>query len=128
MASGLTPSVVFGDLKMTINGCVRALAGAAVLWVATPAVAQEVADIHEQRRERGVVCFTDHYHYGSSSGLSSKGTAESVAIKSWADFVDFEYGPAWARWGISGSKSVKCSRAGIGGPWSCDVSARPCRR
>jgi hypothetical protein len=114
---------------MTINGCVRqALAAAALLLVASPAMAQEVADIHEQRREHGAICFTDHYHYGSSAGLSSKGAALGVAVKSWSDFVDFEYGPAWARWSISSSKSVKCSRVGIGGPWSCDISARPCRR
>jgi hypothetical protein len=114
---------------MTIYGCARrALAAAALLLVATPVMAQEVADIHEQRHERGVICFADHYHYGSSAGLSSKGAALGVAAKSWSDFVDFEYGPAWARWSISGSKSVKCSRAGLGGAWGCDISARPCRR
>jgi hypothetical protein len=114
---------------MTINGCVRqAVAAAAVLLFATPVIAQEVADIHTQDRERGVVCFADHYHYGSSAGLSSKGAALGVAVKSWSDFVDFEYGPAWSRWSIAGSKSVKCGRVGIGGPWSCDINARPCRR
>ncbi|HVZ04281.1 hypothetical protein [Hyphomicrobium sp.] len=113
---------------MTMTGCVRGgLALAAVLFIATPVVAQEVADIHEQRRERGSICFTDHYHYGSSSGLPTKKAATLAAIKSWADFVDFEYGGAWTSWRRSGSKSIKCSQAGIRGPWSCDVSSRPCR-
>ncbi len=113
---------------MTINGCVRqALVAAALFLFAAPAMAQEMADIHEQRRERGVVCFTDHYHYGSSSGLPTKPAAIKAAVQSWADFVDFEYGGAWTSWAISGNKSVTCSRAGIGGPWGCDVNSRPCR-
>jgi len=113
---------------MTFQGwVVRAFAVAALFAVAAPPVmAQEVADIHDQRRERGHICFTDHYHYGASSGESSKQRAQAVAIRSWADFVDFEYGGAWTSWGASGSKSVKCSKAG-GDGWGCDVSARPCR-
>ena len=110
---------------MTFNASVRrALVGAAVLFVATPAMAQ-LADMHEQRRERGRICFTDHYHYGSSSGQPSKKAAELTAIKSWSDFVDFEYGGVWTSWARSGSKSVKCSSSTSG--WGCDVSSRPCR-
>lgn len=105
----------------------RGLAAAVLVLLSTPVMAQEVADIHEQRRERGSICFTDHYHYGSSSSLASKRAAQVAAINSWADFVDFEYGRAWTNWKRSGSKSIKCSQAGIHGAWSCDVSARPCR-
>jgi hypothetical protein len=113
---------------MTKTGCVkRGLFAAVLVFVSAPVMAQEVADIHEQRRERGSVCFTDHYHYGSSSGVANKKAAQAAAIKSWADFVNFEYGGAWTSWARSGSKSVKCSQAGIGGAWSCDVSSRPCR-
>lgn len=113
---------------MTKTGCVkRGLVAAVLVLLATPVMAQEVADIHEQRRERGSICFTDHYHYGSSAGLASKRAAQAAAIRSWADFVDFEYGGAWTSWARSGSKSIKCSQAGIGGSWSCDVSSRPCR-
>ena len=103
----------------------RALTVASLLALATPALAQEVADIHEQRRERGHTCFTDHYHYGSSSGQNSKRAAQAAAIRSWADFVDFEYGGSWTSWGASGSKSISCSNSG--GSWGCDVSSRPCR-
>ena len=114
---------------MTIKTGVRVFLGVGAFWLmGAPVMAQEVADIHEQRRERGVVCFTDHFHYGSSSGLASKGAAQSSAIRSWADFVDFEYGGRWTSWGASGSKSVKCGREGLGGPWGCEVSSRPCRR
>jgi hypothetical protein len=102
---------------------------AAIFALAAPAAADEtgLASIHEQRREGGRVCFTDHFHYGSSSGQQSKRAAMSAAVVSWAEFTDFEYGSAWANWGRSASKSVKCSRVGLGGPWSCDISSRPCR-
>jgi hypothetical protein len=109
---------------------VRPAFAAAVLFAcATPALADDtgVAVIHEQRREHGNTCFVDHYHYGSSQGLPSKKAAFAAGIKSWADFTDFEYGSDWAHWGRASSKSVKCSQVGIGGPWSCDISARPCR-
>jgi hypothetical protein len=86
-----------------------------------------LAAMHEQRRERGRVCFVDHYHYGSSAGQPSKRAAVVMAVKSWAGFTDFEYGSLWAHWSRAASKKVKCGRAGPGGAWSCDISARPCR-
>ncbi len=106
-----------------------ALAAAALFACATPVLADDtgVAAIHEQQREHGRTCFVDHYHYGSSQGESSKRAALAAGIKSWADFTDFEYGSDWAHWNRASSKSVKCSQVGIGGPWSCDISARPCR-
>ena len=112
---------------MTIKGYIRgAVVAAGVFAISAPAVAQEVADMHDQRRERGVICFTDHFHYGSSAGQPTKRAAQLAAVQSWAGFVDFEYGGAWTSWAKSGSKSIKCGRDG--GGWSCDVSARPCRR
>ncbi|MFA5957860.1 hypothetical protein [Hyphomicrobium sp.] len=106
-----------------------ALVAAAVLACAVPALADDsgVAIIHAQQRERGKTCFVDHYHYGSSSGLSSKKAAMAAGIKSWADFTDFEYGSDWAHWGRASSKSAKCTEDGPKGTWSCDLSARPCR-
>jgi hypothetical protein len=108
-----------------------ALAAAAVLACAVPALADEtgVAAIHSQQRERGGrTCFVDHYHYGSSSGSASKKAAMAAGIKSWADFTDFEYGSDWAHWALASSKSAKCSEEGPHGTWSCDISARPCRK
>ena len=53
--------------------------------------------MHDARHERGYVCYTDHFHYGSSLGQSSRRAAEIAAIGSWESFVDFEYGSSWAR-------------------------------
>ncbi|MET1047541.1 MAG: hypothetical protein ABWX70_12715 [Hyphomicrobium sp.] len=106
-----------------------ALVAAAALACAVPVHADETGldAIHAQQREHGRTCFVDHYHYGSSAGLSSKKAALAAGIKSWADFTDFEYGSNWAHWGRAASKSAKCSEDGPGGKWSCDLSARPCR-
>ncbi len=106
-----------------------ALVAAAVCAFAAPALADEtgVAAIHAQQRESGKrTCFVDHYHYGSSSGKSSKKAALASAIQSWSDFTDFEYGSDWARWSLASSKSVSCS--GSGSSWGCDLNARPCRK
>src|ERR1700759_3838586 len=108
-----------------------ALVAAAAIACAVPAHADETGldSIHAQQRERGrKKCFVDHYHYGSSSGGSTKKAAMAAGIKSWSDFTDFEYGSDWARWSMASSKSAKCTEAGPGGAWSCDLSARPCRR
>jgi hypothetical protein len=126
----LGPRLSSETVKMIRFGCMRpALAVAALFACAAPALADDtgVAGIHEQRREGGRTCFVDHYHYGSSAGLPSKKAAFAAGIKSWADFTDFEYGSDWARWSRASSKSAKCSQAGLGGSWSCDISARPCR-
>ncbi|WP_409560427.1 hypothetical protein RLW55_12870 [Hyphomicrobium sp. B1] len=106
-----------------------ALAAAVVVACAVPALADEtgLAAIHAQQRERGnKTCFVDHYHYGSSSGRATKKAAIASAIKSWADFTDFEYGSTWAHWGLASSKTVTCS--GGDGSWGCDINARPCRK
>lgn len=84
-----------------------------------------LAAMHDMRNEGGRLCFSDHYHYGSSNGKPNVKAAQAAAIRSWADFVIFEYDPSWANFGKSSSKDVKCSQ-GSGG-WSCDVSSRPCR-
>ena len=77
-------------------------------------------------RRRGKVCMTDHFHYGSSSGVRNKKIARAEAIASWAGFTAFEYGNAWARFKRARSKSVRCVRADSG--WGCNVEAVPCRR
>ena len=82
--------------------------------------------LHSARVERGLVCYTDHFHYGSSGGHSKRRAAEAAAISAWASFVDFEYGSAWASYRRAGSKKMSCSQ-GSGG-WDCSVEARPCRR
>lgn len=81
--------------------------------------------LHAVRRERGRLCLVDHWHYGSSSGLSSKAAAQKAAIRSWQDFTDLEYGSAWARFSRAASRKMGCSRSSAG--WSCDIEARPCK-
>lgn len=82
---------------------------------------------HDLRRERGKLCFSGHYHYGSSgAGHKTKRRAKRAAMISWQDFTAFEYGSDWASWKRANGKSVDCSKAA--GSWSCDVSARPCNR
>jgi hypothetical protein len=107
-----------------------AIAAATVFACAAPALADStgVDAIHAQQHEGAKTCFVDHYHYGSSSGVASKKGAQAEGIKSWADFTDFEYGSDWAHWSLASSKSVKCTEDGPKGAWSCDISARPCRR
>ena len=80
---------------------------------------------HDARYERGFICYTDHFHYGSSAGQASRRAAEIAAAGSWESFVDFEYGSAWARFSKAGSKGFKCEQSG--GGWGCSVEARPCR-
>jgi hypothetical protein len=103
-------------------------AAAVALGCAVPAAADEtgLAAIHSQQRERGRLCFVDHYHYGSSSGKASKKLAMAAGVKSWADFTDLEYGSDWAHWGRAASKSANCSQDNSR-TWGCDLSARPCR-
>jgi hypothetical protein len=81
---------------------------------------------HDERAEGGVCCFSDHYHSGTSAGEASRARATTEAIKSWEDFVWFEYGGDYSRWSLAHSKSVSCSQAG--GGWGCSVEARACHR
>jgi hypothetical protein len=79
---------------------------------------------HDLRKEGGRLCMSDHYHQGSGSGRS-KASAQAAAARSWADFTNFEYGSAWARWSVARGKSVRYTKDASG--WSADVDARPCR-
>ena len=99
---------------------------APTLWV-TPVLADDTgfAYAHDLRRERGKLCFRDHWHYGSGTGKSKK-AARISAIRSWAQFTALEYGTDWARFSRASGKSIKCLPAG-GGAWDCQIDARPCK-
>ncbi len=75
---------------------------------------------HDLRRERGRLCMSDHWHYGSGTGPTVK-AAQADAIKSWASFTALEYGSDWARFSRAASKKMTCSGD------SCSVEARPCK-
>lgn len=85
-----------------------------------------LAAMHALRRERGKLCMADHFHYGNGSSPKSKARALAEAKRAWASFVNVEYGPAWARYSLAGSKGGNCTRSG--GDYNCAISARPCRR
>jgi hypothetical protein len=115
---------------MRLNGkLVLAHALLALGALTAPALAQSgglgLDGIHDQRREGGRTCMTDHFHSGSSAGQASKKLAEASAVRDWAGFTAFEYGDAWGRWTLAASKSLKCSKSGSS--WSCNAEARPCR-
>lgn len=102
---------------------------AAVAIALIPSIAAHADDTglaysHDLRKEGGRLCMSDHYHSGSANGRT-KAIAQAVAARSWADFTNFEYGTAWARWSLASSKSVRFTKAESG--WEASVDARPCR-
>ncbi|MGE0767381.1 MAG: hypothetical protein AB7L90_13015 [Hyphomicrobiaceae bacterium] len=97
---------------------------------ATSAEAQSMglAGIHDHVRVGTKVCMKDHFHDGSSNGMASRKAAEAEATRVWQDFTAWEYGRNWGSFRMAESKGVKCSGADKDRSWSCQVSARPCRR
>ncbi|MGE3711138.1 MAG: hypothetical protein AB7G35_15875 [Hyphomicrobiaceae bacterium] len=90
-----------------------------------PASAQMGLDgLHDQRREGGRWCMSDHFHYGTGTG-STRALAERDAIGSWAGFTAWEYGDSWGSWRLAASRSMKCEMGTTG--WNCSNEARPCR-
>lgn len=83
-----------------------------------------MASIHDLRREKGRLCMSDHWHYGSGVGGSKK-AAQADAIGSWQSFTALEYGSDWARFKKAASQKIECSESGSG--YSCSVEARPCK-
>lgn len=107
--------------KLTVLACVAACAAAV-----SPALADEtgLAGSHTLRKEGGRLCMADHFHSGSGDG-ATKAAARVQAIKSWASFVDFEYGSNWARFGRAASVTTKYTKADKG--WTATIEARPCK-
>jgi hypothetical protein len=99
---------------------------AVVGTTAAPALADDTgfASMHDMRREKGRLCFTDHFHYGSGAGVT-KAAAQKDAISSWQSFTAFEYGTDWASFRKAAGKGVSCSSGGSG--FDCQVQARPCK-
>ena len=106
---------------------IAVLAGALSLAALSPAAVADdtgLAYSHTLRKEGGRLCMADHFHSGSGEGRS-KEAARGAAIRSWADFTNFEYGSSWARFSVAGSQSVSYTKSADG--WSASVDARPCR-
>lgn len=106
--------------------CFGALAALASALTATASLGDDsgLAASHTWRKEGGRTCFADHFHSGNGAG-ATKEAAKAAAAKSWAEFVDFEYGNTWAHFGRAASVSVKYTKEAKG--WSADIDARPCR-
>jgi hypothetical protein len=104
-----------------------ALAGVISLAVSTAVLADDtgLAYSHDLRKEGGRLCMADHWHSGSGDG-STKAAARAAAIRSWADFTNFEYGSVWAHFSSAASPETRLTKAAQG--WSAAVDARPCRR
>jgi hypothetical protein len=107
----------------------RLLAAALVMGVALSGsvLAQETGldNLHTQARVGNKVCMTEHEHYGEGT-MASKQGATQAAIRSWADFTAFEYGPPWGSYALAAAKKMECSQTGS--QWLCKTSARPCKR
>ena len=99
----------------------------ALAIAAGPAVADEtsLAYSHDLAQEGGRLCMSNHGHTGSAAG-STKPAARAAAIRSWAEFTNFEYGTAWASFSASAGSSTRYTKEASG--WSATVDARPCKR
>jgi hypothetical protein len=115
-----------GGVMMKLVGWSATAVALATGW-ASAALADETgfASSHTWRKERGLTCMSDHWHYGSSGVQPTKAKAEREAIISWSSFTAFEYGSNWARFGKAGSKKISCTKSPSG--FDCSVEARPCR-
>lgn len=89
-----------------------------------------LAGIHKLGMEDGLLCMSDHEHFGESGAWATREEAEKSAIQSWAGFTRLEYGEVWAKFELAAAKDLKCGPAitSRGEGWACEVKARPCRR
>lgn len=105
-----------------------ALAAALLVFVAPVATQADETGLHASHdlvRSGGRLCFADHWHSGSGEGVT-KEKAKLAAVRSWADFVDLEYGSTWARYSLAAGATTRYTKADSG--WSAYVEARPCRK
>lgn len=68
---------------------------------------------------------SNHAHSGSGTG-TTKAAARASAIRSWADFTNFEYGRRWASFSAAAGPQTRYTKEASG--WSAAVDARPCKR
>ncbi len=83
-----------------------------------------VDSIHAQVRVGGKVCMSGHEHGGEGT-LPSKAGAQAAAIRAWQVFTSDEYGTAWGKYALAAAKAMRCTQ--IGGAWTCQTTAKPCR-
>ncbi len=83
------------------------------------------AALHDKVRANGKVCFVDHFHVGTGAGTTKK-QAMADAVRSWSEFVAFEYGGRWGAWSRAAGRTAQCSGSN-GSSVVCNLRARPCR-
>lgn len=100
--------------------------GVVVVGLPFAALADEtgLASSHDLVKSGGRLCFADHWHSGSGDG-ATKEKARALAVRSWADFVNLEYGSSWARFSLAAGAKTNYIKETSG--WSATVEARPCR-
>jgi len=92
----------------------------------TAATVTGLSALHTLTRTGNRLCMSDHYHFGDGESRKSKAQALKAAKRDWVSFVSAEYGSAWARYSLAGSKGGKCTKKN--GLYVCSISARPCKR
>lgn len=103
---------------------------AASLAILSAATAQQreaitgIDKIHAQAPVGGKVCMIRHKHGGDGTMPSRRG-AEAASIRAWQVFTADEYGTAWGKYALAGSKKMLCAQSG--GAWTCQTTAKPCR-
>lgn len=111
-------------MRTGLGALALAIATTAVFPLAAMADETGLASSHDLVKVGGRLCFADHWHSGAGDG-ATKEKARAVAIRSWADFVDLEYGSSWARFSVAAGARTTYTKAENG--WSASVEARPCR-
>ena len=104
----------------------NAVAKKAVHKGGKPFVLSGAAVIHDVVRIGNRMCFDGHVHYGSSLGQANVKVAQTMAVESWYQLVQLEYGDQWSSYALAAGKDVKCSQSGAG--WGCEIHATPCSR
>jgi hypothetical protein len=85
--------------------CAGAVAAMLVMMPNGAQAQDGLAGMHEWTRAGGRTCMLDHFHDGSGTG-ASRGQAQAAAIRAWAEFTSWEYGPRWGRYGAAASKTM----------------------
>jgi len=115
---------------MLARALVGALVGALFLVVAGAPVVAERDPLQEQRREGDKICYAGPWQFRPSGAWPTRPEAMEAVAKSWARFTAAEYGPAWAALDLAADVAYDCAKGQIsrGEGWSCNLTARPCRR
>ncbi len=109
----------------TVTICATLIAGLALTAGTVLAEDSSLAASHDLAKEGGRLCMSNHAHTGSAEA-ATKPAARAAAIRSWAEFTNFEYGRSWASFSAAAGSTTRYTKETTG--WSATVDARPCKR